>query len=90
MLVDRYDMAITEKLGRFEVPDADDILDVMRALYGALKAQRDCIRYTFMTGITRFARTVLFSGANHFDGSVLQPGGQHPIVFHASRVARQP
>ncbi len=62
VLVDEYDMPINENLDR---PCAEDIVDVMRAFYGALKRAMPQIRFTLVTGITRFARTGLFSGANH-------------------------
>lgn len=62
VLVDEYDMPINENLDRTGV---EDIVDVMRAFYGALKRSMPLIRFTFVTGITRFARTGLFSGANH-------------------------
>ena len=71
VLVDEYDMAITENLGHPEV--LGDVLDIMRAFYGALKEQSDCIRYTFITGITRFSRTGLFSGANHLTDLSFHP-----------------
>ena len=71
VLVDEYDMAITENLGHPEV--LGDVLDIMRAFYGALKEQSDCIRYTFITGITRFSRTGLFSEANHLTDLSFHP-----------------
>ncbi len=71
VLVDEYDMPITENLGRVEV--LDDMLGVMRAFYGALKTKSDFIRHTFLTGITRFSRTGLFSGANHLTDLSFDP-----------------
>ena len=59
VLVDEYDTAVTENL------DRPDVLDAMRAFYGALKDSSGCIEYTLITGITRLAHTSLFSGANH-------------------------
>ncbi len=63
VLIDEYDMAITENLGHTET--LPGIVDVMRGFYGVLKELGGCIRHTFVTGITRFSRTGLFSGANH-------------------------
>ncbi len=63
VLVDEYDTAITENL---DCPDVlKDVLDTMRAFYGALKDSSDCIEHTLVTGILRLAHTGLFSGANH-------------------------
>ncbi len=63
VLVDEYDTAATENLDR---PQAlEDILDVLRAFYGALKDSSHHIEHTLVTGITRLAHTGMFSGANH-------------------------
>ena len=63
LLIDEYDTPITENMER---PTLGDTLDAMRDLYGALKSGGQFTQCTFMTGITRFARASLFSGANHF------------------------
>ncbi len=65
VLVDEYDTAVTENLDRPAV--LPDILDVLRAFYGALKdcADANLVEYTWVTGILRLAHTGLFSGANH-------------------------
>ena len=63
VLVDEYDAALTENLDRPDV--LPEILDVLRAFYGALKDSTPYIEYTLVTGITRLARAGLFSGANH-------------------------
>ncbi len=71
VLVDEYDAPITANLGR---PIIEDVLDLMRTFYGALKDCAGIVRFLFMTGITRFARTGLFSGANHLRDVSLHPG----------------
>jgi len=43
-----------------------DILDVLRAFYGALQSSSRFIEYTLVTGITRRACADLFSGIHHF------------------------
>lgn len=62
VLLDEYDIPINENLDQAEVRS---IVDVMRSFHGVLKECADDIRFTFVTGIARFARTGLFSGANH-------------------------
>ncbi len=71
VLIDEYDAPITANLGR---PELEDILDLMRAFYGAVKDCTGIIRFSFMTGVTRFARTGLFSGANNLEDLSLDPG----------------
>ena len=71
VLIDEYDTPITDNIGR---PEAlADVLSMMRAFYGTLKRQDECIRCIFMTGITRFSQAGLFSGANHFRDVSLFP-----------------
>ncbi len=63
VLVDEYDTPLTENLDRPDV--LPEILDVLRAFYGALKDSTPYIAYTLVMGITRLAHAGLFSGANH-------------------------
>ena len=63
VLVDEYDTPLTENLHRPDV--LPEILDALRAFYGALKDSTPYIAYTLVTGITRLAHAGLFSGANH-------------------------
>ncbi len=65
VLMDEYDTPLTENLDRPDV--LPDILDVLRAFYGALKSSTPYIAYTLVTGITRLAHAGLFSGANHLN-----------------------
>ena len=88
VLIDEYDMAITENLGRPDV--LDDILDVMRAFYGALKTSVRYIRFTFVTGITHFARTSLFSGANHLTDLSFHPQWNVLLGFTQAELHHDP
>ena len=79
VLVDEYDTPITENLERKEA--ISEILDVLRAFYGTLKDNARLIRFTFMTGITRFARVGLFSGANHLYDLSFNPRASDLVGF---------
>lgn len=80
VLIDEYDSPITHMLGRThqyahpERPiDKQGIMDVLRQFYGVLKAAESFLQFTFITGISRFARSGLFSALNNladvsFDG----------------------
>ena len=101
VLIDEYDAPITANLGG---PGLEDILDLMRAFYGAVKDCAGIIRFSFMTGVTRFARTGLCSGANNLEDLSLDPdfhglagittaeldGVLAPHVQHAARVLDLP
>ena len=79
VLVDEYDTPITENLERSDV--IEDILDELRAFYGALKDNSGLIRFTLVTGITRFARVGLFSGANHLRDLSFHPRASDLVGF---------
>ncbi len=88
VLIDEYDTPITENIDRPDV--LDGILDVMRALYGALKDSTPYIQCTFMTGITRFARADLFSGANHLEDLSFSPQCHALLGFTDAEIAGSP
>ncbi len=88
VLIDEYDTPVNENLGRGQ--HVHDILDVMRAFYGAVKDAGDCIRYTFMTGIARFAHLGLFSGANNFSDLSFRPECADLMGFTHAEIANNP
>jgi hypothetical protein len=59
VLVDEYDSPVLSALARPEV--AEVIMETLSGFYGVLKARADIIGFAFMTGITRFGKSSLFS-----------------------------
>ena len=88
VLVDEYDTPITENIDHPDV--LDGILDIMRAFYGALKDSTPYIQCTFMTGITRFARAGLFSGANHLEDLSFSPQCHALLGFTDAEITSSP
>lgn len=88
VLVDEYDTAITENMERPDV--LADVVDVMRAFYGALKDNSDSIRYAFVTGITRFAYTDLFAGANPIVDMSFRPQCHSMLGFTQREIEQDP
>jgi hypothetical protein len=64
ILVDEYDAPITRNLGNMEAAEANR--NVLHGFYSKLKELDKYLRFTFVTGLTRFAMTALDSGPNHF------------------------
>ena len=63
VLVDEYDKPILDAL---EVPEmARANRDFLRALYAAIKSSDAHIRFTFLTGVSKFTKVSLFSGLNN-------------------------
>ncbi len=61
VLIDEYDYPLLHNL---ENPALPEIQAALANFYGALKSSDEHLRFVFFTGITRFARTSLFSGLN--------------------------
>ncbi len=88
VLVDEYDTPITANIDRPDV--LEDILDVMRDFYGALKDTTPYIQCTFMTGITRFARAGLFSGVNHLEDLSFSARSETLLGFTEAEITGSP
>ena len=71
VLIDEYDAPILQNLERNE--GLADIRDVLRGFYGTLKAHSRYLRFVFLTGVTRYARTSVFSGLNNLNDISHEP-----------------
>ncbi len=71
VLVDEYDKPILDAL---EVPDiARANRDFLRGLYSTIKASDAHVRFTFITGVSKFSKVSLFSGLNNLKDITLDP-----------------
>jgi hypothetical protein len=71
VLVDEYDKAIVDHLGRPEIADANR--EILRDFYQVLKSTDEHLRFIFLTGVTRFTKVSLFSGLNSPKDITLHP-----------------
>ena len=62
-LVDEYDKPITDNLDAPDLARANR--DYLRALYATIKECDQHIRFSFLTGVTKFSKVGLSSGANN-------------------------
>lgn len=62
VLVDEYDYPLLHNLENAALPEIQALL---ANFYGVLKNHDAHLRFVFLTGITRFARTSIFSGLNN-------------------------
>ena len=63
ILVDEYDKPI---LDRIEEPDiAKQIREVLKDLYSVIKDSDAHVKFTFLTGVSKFSKVSLFSGLNN-------------------------
>ena len=71
VLIDEYDKPILDAL---EVPDvARANRDYLRGLYAVVKDADAHIRFTFITGVSKFSKVSLFSGLNNLKDITLDP-----------------
>ncbi|MCQ2218617.1 MAG: ATP-binding protein [Paludibacteraceae bacterium] len=63
ILVDEYDKPLTDTIGDTEIQDANR--SVLQSLYGVFKNADRYIKFTFLTGVTRYGKLGIFSAANN-------------------------
>ena len=63
VLVDEYDKPILDVLDEPEVARANR--DFLRGLYSTIKSSDAHIKFTFLTGVSKFSKVQLFSGLNN-------------------------
>ena len=71
VLIDEYDKPILDNLGEPETARANR--DFLRGLYGVLKSCGAHIRFTLLTGVSKFSKVNLFSGLNNLEDITLDP-----------------
>ena len=63
VLIDEYDKPLIDRLHNQEVAEGNRQL--LQDFFGVLKNLDEYIKFTFITGISKFSKVSLFSGANH-------------------------
>ena len=71
VLIDEYDKPILDALETPEVALANR--DFLRGLYATIKDSDAHVRFTFITGVSKFSRVSLFSGLNNLKDITLDP-----------------
>ena len=71
VLVDEYDKPILDALETPEVARANR--DYLRGLYGVVKDCDAHIRFSFITGVSKFSKVSLFSGLNNLTDITIEP-----------------
>jgi len=63
VLIDEYDKPMLDQMHDIKLMEANR--DVIRGFYGILKSMDPFLRLTFITGVTKFSKTSVFSGLNN-------------------------
>lgn len=64
LLIDKYDAPLTDSLNDRTL--FDDVRSKLTQFYAVIKANDDCVRFMFITGIAKFNQTGIFSALNNF------------------------
>lgn len=71
ILVDEYDKPILDNIADQEV--AKEMRNGLVNLYSVIKASDEYLRFAFLTGVSKFAKTSIFSGLNNIVDISLNP-----------------
>jgi len=63
VLIDEYDKPMLDQLHNVELAEANR--EIIRGFYGVLKSMDPFLRLTFITGVSKFSKTSVFSGLNN-------------------------
>jgi len=65
VLIDEYDKPILSAIGNPELQS--EMRDMLKAFYGVLKSQDGNIRFSLLTGVTKFSKVSIFSDLNNLN-----------------------
>lgn len=65
ILIDEYDSPLTTTIDRPELQDS--FREELHGFYAVLKKMENCIRFCFLTGVTRYGKVSVFSGLNNLE-----------------------
>ena len=71
VLIDEYDKPILDNIEKPE--KSNSIRDGLYNLYSVLKGSDEYIKFVFITGVSRFSKTSIFSGLNMIEDITLTP-----------------
>ncbi len=71
VLVDEYDQPIINNLKKPDIVEQNRT--IMKNFYGTLKSLDEYLRFTFVTGVSKFSQVSLFSGPNHLTDITMDP-----------------
>jgi Predicted AAA-ATPase/PD-(D/E)XK nuclease superfamily len=73
VLIDEYDKPIIRYLEVNDMEQAEINRHILKSFYGILKDSDQFLRFTFITGVSKFSKVSIFSDLNHFDDLTLDP-----------------
>jgi len=71
ILIDEYDKPIIDHIGNLE--EATKYQAILRSFYTTVKSLERHLHFVFLTGVSKFAKTSVFSGINNLNDISLKP-----------------
>ena len=71
ILIDEYDKPLLQAIGNKELQN--EFRSTLKAFYGALKSMDGCIKFAFLTGVTKFGKVSVFSDLNNLEDMSMSP-----------------
>ena len=73
LLIDEYDKPIIDYLTKDKIHRAKENQNILRSFYGIIKESDLYLRFVFITGISKFSQTSIFSQLNNLKDLTLHP-----------------
>lgn len=86
LLIEEYDAPLTHALHNKAL--FEEIQDVRRRFFRVVKANDKICRFLFITGITRFSHTGIFSGLNNLTDITLDPRFSTLVAYTQAELRR--
>ncbi len=71
ILIDEYDYAILKHIQNIEM--ADKMREILHDFYAVLKDLDKSLKFIFLTGVSKFSKTSIFSGLNQLEDLTIDP-----------------
>lgn len=84
ILIDEYDAPILKYIENKDI--ARKVRDVLKNFYTVIKSQNALERFVFVTGVTKFSHTSMFSGMNQLVDLTMQPKAAEIVGYTESEV----
>lgn len=79
IIIDEYDKPILDNIDKIDI--AQSMREVLRNFYEAIKPLDEYLRFVFITGVTRFSKTSIFSGLNQLDNISMDQKHAHLLGY---------
>ena len=73
ILIDEYDRPIIDHIDVYDLTKAEQQRDILKSFFSILKSSSKYIRFLFITGVSKFSKTSIFSDLNHLSDLTLLP-----------------